>query len=268
MAFIKFNNSETLVQASVIPVTNTIVRIETGTDPNLSGFVLYLDEEMNYPMSNDEYMGYTTLYNKYPGAYELSNDGSVWEEDPVPEPYIPTVTFIVNNGVIDGEEKQTVSNFEDLVIPTVITENGYEFKGWEPEIPLEGEIKWDTTFYAVVEDKHVYFHTSGGGTIEGETKQFVEDYNELVVPTPVANDNYDFVGWMPEIPEEGTVECTDFYAVFESNIPSRLESVETDITDTQLGLVENYDFALTTYEEVTDLQLALVEVYDLILGGM
>ena len=265
MAFIKFNNSDTLVQASVIPVTNSIVKIETETEPNLSGFVLYLDEEMNYPMSNDEYMGYTTLYNKYPGAYELSNDGSVWEE---PDPYIPTVTFVATNGVIDGEEKQTISNFEDLVIPTVITENGYEFKEWEPEIPLEGEIKWDTTFYAVVEDKNVYFHTSGGGTIEGETKQFVEDYNELVVPTPVANDNYDFVGWMPEIPEEGTVECTDFYAVFESNIPSRLESVETDITDTQLGLVENYDFALTTYEEVTDLQLALVEVYDLILGGM
>lgn len=270
MAYIKFNNDISPFQGSVKIISENLIRIETNSEPNTSGFSLFLDKDMTLPMSEEQFEDYTTVYNSGEGWYELSNDGSVWEDDPVPvpEPYIPTVTFVVDNGVIDGEEKQTVSNFEDLVIPTVITEDGYEFKGWTPEIPKEGEIKCDIDFYAVIEDKNIYFHTSGGGTIEGETKQFVEDYSELVIPTPVADTNYDFVGWMPEILEEGIVECTNFYAVFESNIPNRLESVETDITDTQLGLVENYDFALTTYEEVTDLQLALVEVYDLILGGM
>lgn len=150
MAFIKFNNSETLVQASVIPVTNTIVRIETETEANLSGFILYLDEEMNYPMSNDEYMGYTTLYNKYQGAYELSNDGSIWEEE-VPEPYIPTVTFLTMGGTIKGTTEQTVSNYEDLEIPTPEDSDTYEFVEWVPEIPESGEIVSDQTFTAIFE---------------------------------------------------------------------------------------------------------------------
>lgn len=263
MAFIKFNNSETLVQASVIPVTNTIVRIETDTEPNLSGFVLYLDEEMNYPMSNDEYMGYTTLYNKYTGAYELSNDGSVWEED-VPEPYIPTVTFETHIGTLNGQLEQKVSNFKDLTIPTVNVENGYKFKGWSQEIPSEGEINSDTTFYAVVEDKNIYFNTTVGGSLKGNTKQFVNDYSELVVPTPIAEDGYDFTKWMPEIPRDGEVNVnnTNFCAVFESNILKRLATLESDLTDAQIGLVENYNSIASTNKDVTDCQLALVEIYN------
>lgn len=150
MAFIKFNDSETLVQASVIPMSDTIVRIETETEPNLSGFVLYLDEEMLHPMSNDEYMGYTTLYNRYPGAYELSNDGSVWEEDEVTT-YIPTITFLTMGGTIKGTIEQTVSNYEDLEIPTPEDSETYEFVEWVPEIPKSGEIKGDQTFTAIFE---------------------------------------------------------------------------------------------------------------------
>ena len=266
MAFIKFNDSETLVQASVIPMSDTIVRIETETEPNLSGFVLYLDEEMLYPMSNDEYMGYTTLYRQETGAYELSNDGSVWVED-VPEPYIPTVTFFSMEGTLEGEKEQHVAKFEDLVVPEVKLEEGFNFIKWEPEIPSEGDIKEDMVFHAIVHDKNIYFHCSKGGTLEGETRQFVDNYSKLVVPTTTPDDNFKFVKWEPEIPKEGLITETNFYAVFESNIPDRLETIETEITDTQLGLVENYDFALTTYEEVTDLQRALVEVYELVVGG-
>ena len=70
---------------------------------------------------------------------------------------------------------------------------------------------------------------------------------------------------MPEIPEEGVVETNHFYAVFESNIPDRLSFVESDLTDTQLGLVENFDLAMSTAEEVTDCQMALVELYNMFL---
>jgi hypothetical protein len=92
----------------------------------------------------------------------------------------------------------------------------------------------------------------------------------LEIPEVIADKDYDFVGWMPEIPSEGEIDIanTNFRAVFKSNVASRLETLESDLTDTQMGLVENYDFALHTAEEVTDIQLALVEVYDLILGGM
>lgn len=263
MAFIKFNDCETLVQASVIPVSDTVVRIETETEPNLSGFILYLDEHMSYPMSNDEYKGYTTLYRQYTGAYELSNDGSVWEE---PASYIPTVTF----RSINGTTEQKVSNYKDVVAPNIILKDGFEFKGWEPELPKEGEIKEDITFYAVIVDKNVYFHTSEGGSLEGDLRQLVDNYNQLEIPSVIADENYKFVGWVPEIPTEGKIDLTNtmFCAVFENNIADRVGTLESDLTDTQLGLVENYDFATNIEEEVTNLQLALVEVYELLLGGM
>jgi hypothetical protein len=212
-------------------------------------------------MSNDEYMGYTTLYNKYPEAYELSNDGSVWEE---PTPYIPTVKFVTENGIIDGDAEQTVSNYEDLEVPTVITEDGCEFKGWTQEIPSEGEINSDITLYAVVEDKNIYFNTTVGGSLQGNTKQTVSNYDELVVPTPIADDGYEFVKWMPEIPENGQVNInnTNFCALFESNIVKRLATLESDLTDAQIGLVENYNSIVSTNKDVTDCQLALVEIYN------
>ena len=207
---------------------------------------------------------YIHIYRTYedPKKVELCNDNIPWVAPEI------TIQFVVGaGGTLVGEAVQHVNRYEDLTIPTVQTEAGYQFVKWSPEIPSEGVVEKDRTFRAVVIDKNVYFHCSGGGQLDGEIKQFVNDYSELEIPSPIANKDFKFVGWMPEIPEEGTVECTNFYAIFESNIPDRLETVETEITDTQLGLVENYDFALTTYEEVTDLQLALVEVYDLLVGG-
>ena len=208
-------------------------------------------------------IGYNTVYkiDKDKLVVELSSDGSVW----VKPKY--GVRFNVDNGILEGESYQAVDTFEELIIPNVKTENGYKFVKWTPEIPSEGEIKKNMTFTAIVEDKNIYFHCSGGGQLDGELKQFVEDYNELTLPFPIADENYKFVGWMPEIPKEGVVENTDFYAVFESNIPDRLRFVENDLTDTQLGLVENYDLTMATAEEITDCQLALVELYNLIMGG-
>ena len=53
-----------------------------------------------------------------------------------------------------------------------------------------------------------------------------------------------------------------------AKLGSKDELIEADVTNTQIGLVENYGIALATAEEVTDCQLALVEVYNLLLGGM
>lgn len=210
-------------------------------------------------------IGYDTVYRKYednPLIIELSNDGSVWVKP------FPKVTFrIYNNGSFEEGAKleQEVYNYEELVIPTVLTDEGYNFIKWTPEIPPEGEIEKNITFTAVIEDKNIYFHCSGGGHLDGEIKQFAEDYSELTLPSPVPDKDYKFVGWMPEIPDKGIIENTNFYAVFESNIPDRLTFVENDLTDTQLGLVENFDFTMSTAEEVTDLQMALVELYDMFL---
>lgn len=266
MAYIKFKDRQAPIQGTVTIISENLIRIETPTEPDISGFSLFIDKAMNMPMSKKQFGTFTTLYNRGEGWYELSNDGSVYVEP------TPVVRFDIGQGAttVDGELEQEARDYEDLVIPNVIAEEGYEFKGWEPEVPSEGEIEGDVVFRAIIVDKNVYFHVSGGGSLQGETKQAVYNYNELKVPEVIADENYEFVGWMPEIPSEGEVDIanTHFYAVFESSIPSRLETLENDLTDTQMGLVENYDATLATAEEVTNLQLALVEVYELFLGGM
>lgn len=67
----------------------------------------------------------------------------------------------------------------------------------------------------------VTFASNGGGVLEGNTVQEVWNYEELEIPTPVANENYEFTGWVPEIPESGEVETLNktFTAVFVSTLP-------------------------------------------------
>lgn len=62
----------------------------------------------------------------------------------------------------------------------------------------------------------VRFVNSFGGTLDGKLEQIIENYEELVIPTPVANENYEFIKWSPEIPTSGVVEKdVTFTALFE-----------------------------------------------------
>ena len=90
MAHIKYKNSEEFLEAKVLPTDNHVVRITTDTEPNLSGFRLYLRNNENYPLDNGEYESYTTLYRQGEGWFELSNDGSVYEEPEPIETHEPT----------------------------------------------------------------------------------------------------------------------------------------------------------------------------------
>lgn len=80
MAYIKYNNSEEMIKASVLPIQHNVIRIATDTEPVLTGFHLYLDKDGKHPMDNGEYESYITLYRQGDGWYELSNDGSVYVE--------------------------------------------------------------------------------------------------------------------------------------------------------------------------------------------
>ena len=265
MDLIRFLNNSTLYRTKIKVLSNSPKRVslsfETLPDKDvyLNGFELINENNGKVMASFEE--------EKY--LYKLENDTTIiltdTEKDVFVEPKAKVTFNIYNGGSLEGEKVQEVYNYDELEIPMVVTEYGYKFVKWEPEIPTEGEVERNITFNAVVEDKNIYFHCSGGGYLDGEMKQFVEDYSELTPPSPIADKDFKFVGWMPEIPEEGAVETTEFYAVFESNIPDRLSYVENDLTDTQLGLVENFDFTLATAEEVTDLQLAMVELYNMFL---
>ena len=95
------------------------------------------------------YLSYTTLYRKMEGgSIILSNDGSVYVPPVPPEPQAYKVIFAVHNGTLVGEAEQTPEKFEDLVIPDVEMNENYEFLGWSPEIPTEGAVEEDITFYA------------------------------------------------------------------------------------------------------------------------
>lgn len=96
MAYLKFQNSKSLVKCDVIPQGQNVVtlKFDSSVVVNTSGFSLYLDEKGEYDISGDSYKGFTTIYRnddataEYNG-YQLSNDGSVYTEvteDEVTEP--------------------------------------------------------------------------------------------------------------------------------------------------------------------------------------
>ena len=154
--YIKFLNSNSPIECSVVPNGNIVtLKFKNKVVVNTNGFRCYLDKDCKYDISGNSYVGFTTIYRddeetaKYNG-YQLSNDGSVYVK-PLPK---------------------------------------------------------------------VSFYTSGGGTLAGETVQEVYTYEELVIPTPVASENYEFTGWSPEIPESGKIDGSkSFTAIFASTLP-------------------------------------------------
>lgn len=84
--------------------------------------------------------------------------------------------------------------------------------------------KWKKPIYTTT------FNVSGGGTAKGALTQKVEKYEDLVVPTITAEENYLFDGWVPVIPTSGDItENQTFTAQFTYVEP--LESVKTRKVD-------------------------------------
>lgn len=233
-------------------------KLKPSEEVLLSGFQI-VNEYNNYIQTRRE--DYIYLYRTYEDGniVELCNDNSTYVEPK------HTVKFIYDaNAELEGESVQEVYNYEELTVPTVTTETGYEFVRWNPELPSSGKIEKDETYRAVIVDKNVYFYCDGDGSLDGETKQFVTDYSELEIPTPIANEDYTFISWSPEIPESGEIDSGNnhFYAIFKSNISERLSTVEGDVTSTQLALTEVFETTINNSQQLTDVQMALTELYE------
>ena len=79
--------------------------------------------------------------------------------------------------------------------------------------------KWSKPIYTTT------FIVPNGGTSKGSLIQTVENYEDLVVPTVTADENYSFNGWLPEIPDSGYIDSNKtFTAQFTYVEP--LESVK------------------------------------------
>lgn len=88
---ILFLNQETYVEAGFRYISEHVVQL-SGVDQNLSGFRVLNSKDPTRILGN--YENFKTLYRTLDGAYQLSDDGSVYvapPEPPEPEPYEPTL---------------------------------------------------------------------------------------------------------------------------------------------------------------------------------
>lgn len=102
---------------------------------------------------------------------------------------------------------------------------------------------------------HITFSANNGGTLEGKLMQETEFYNNLVIPTPIPNENYKFVKWSPEIPNSGVIsESTIFIAEFEyvptesdlkeekiKSLNSEIQELKSQLSETDYIFIKSYE---------------------------
>ena len=94
----------------------------------------------------------------------------------------------------------------------------------------------------------VNFYTNGGGTLEGETVQEVYNYEDLIIPIPTANENYQFVKWNTEIPTNGEIDSNkSFTAIFEY-VPTE-EELKARFEENKLNKISESKVLLANYLE-------------------
>lgn len=120
---------------------------------------------------------------------------------------------------------------------TTIARNGYQLSNdgsvYTPPIPV------------------ITFTTNGGGTLDGITEQQLTKYEQLKVPTPIADTDYEFSNWSPEIPSSGDIDANKtFTAIFVSTLPEpepepTLEERLTAVEEQNVMLSMTVDSILT-----------------------
>ena len=140
--------------------------IVPSDDILLSGFSLVNEHNGAVQTKRNDY---TYIYRKYsdsPNQIELCNDNKPWVKPEI------IVTFSASNGGnLSGEVTQIVEKYEDLVVPTPIADENYEFLKWNPEIPTSGTVENNVTF--VAEFKYI--------PTEEELKQILEKNKSLKI---------------------------------------------------------------------------------------
>lgn len=99
MAYIQFLDSTAIIPCDVIPNGEHVVTLKfyDAVIVDTNGFELYLDKDKEYKIGN--YSTYTTIYRNdettaKKNGYQLSNDGSVYEEqEPMQPPEAPELTL-------------------------------------------------------------------------------------------------------------------------------------------------------------------------------
>ena len=146
MNYVRFAESKEIYQAEVKVLDKSLVQIyppSADEEINLTAGFKVLTKKEGGKVFGD-YSSFTTIYRELDdGSVILSNDGSIWTE-----PVYKVIFVTDGSGSLEGEVEQTPKRYEEVLIPKVIPNENYEFIGWSPEIPNEGEIGKNMTFVA------------------------------------------------------------------------------------------------------------------------
>lgn len=125
MAYLKFLDSQKIIQCTVVPESEHVVTLKfhDAVTVDKSGFDLFLDEQGELDIGGDSYHGYNTVYRnddttaKYNG-YQLSNDGSVYEEQPQPTPVEPTLDELKEQKIAEMNvaQQESIQNGVDVTM--------------------------------------------------------------------------------------------------------------------------------------------------------
>ncbi len=140
--------------------------------------------------------------------------------------------------------------------PVVVNTNGFRLyldKDGKMDIGGESYLGFTTVYrndevtakyngYQLSNDGSVYvkplpvvqFAAGYGGNLKGDLQQEAELYQNLAIPVPVPDEDFEFVEWVPEIPLSGQIDGNkSFTAIFKSLIPEPepVPSIEERVTD-------------------------------------
>lgn len=185
------------------------------------------------------------------------------------------IKFLDSKTPIECAVKQIAPNivelkFADEIIVNTSGFNAYLDKECEYDIGGNSYIGFTTVYrndettiarngYQLSNDGSVYtppipvitFTTNGGGTLDGITEQQLTKYEQLKVPTPIADTDYEFSNWSPEIPSSGDIDANKtFTAIFVSTLPEpepepTLEERLTAVEEQNVMLSMTVDSILT-----------------------
>lgn len=141
--------------------------------------------------------------------------------------------YTVYNGKLSFGNNIVTICFDTALPPESVLTNGFELLN-ENNGFVQGHYELYNTVYRTYEDNElkidfscdgsvytppvptISFASGFGGDLEGELSQSATNYADLIIPTPIAEENYIFAEWNPEIKESGDIdENMRFTAVFQ-----------------------------------------------------
>lgn len=77
----------------------------------------------------------------------------------------------------------------------------------------------------------VIFAAGYGGSIDGAENQRADEYGRLDIPATVPEENYAFIGWVPEIPAAGAIDGDRIFTASFTYVPTLEEVKEAKVTE-------------------------------------